>query len=60
MAIPITAHASSHNLTHHANAMANRHSTKAYNNANGKTPETSPHWHNDHQGTRRKVEEVTA
>ena len=29
MTIPITAHASSHNLTHHANAMTNRCSTKA-------------------------------
>ena len=39
--------------------MANSN-TKAYNKANGGTLETSFHWHNDRQGTRRKVEEATA
>ena len=58
MTIPNTAHASSHNLTHHASPMANHRSTKANNEDNGGILETSLHWHNDHQGTRCKVEEV--
>ena len=58
MTTPITAHASSHNLTHHASAMANRRSTKANDEDNGKIPETSLHRYNDHQGTWCKVEEV--
>ena len=40
--------------------MANCHSTKANDEDNGKTPETSLHWRNNHQGTQRKVEEVTS
>ena len=59
MTIPITAHASSHNLTHHTSAMANCRSTNANDEDNGGIPETSLHWYNDHQGTRCKVEEVT-
>ena len=60
MTIPITAHASSHNVTHHVNAMANHRSTKANDKANGRIPETSLHWCNNHQGTQRKVKKVMA
>ena len=38
--------------------MANHCSTKANNEDNCKTPETSFQWHNNHQGTQRKVEEI--
>ena len=58
MTIPITTHASSHNLTHHANAMANHCSTKANDEDHGGTPETSLHQCNNHQGSWHKVEEV--
>ena len=58
MTIPITAHASSHNQTHHANAMANHHGTKANDEDNGGTPESSLYRRNNHQETWRKVEEV--
>ena len=59
MTILITAHTSSHNLTYHASAMAKHHNTKANNEDNGGTPETSLHQRNDHQGTRHKVKKVT-
>ena len=59
MTIPITAHASSHNLTQHASATANRRSTKANDEHNSAPPETSLHPRNDHQRAWRKVEEIT-
>ena len=59
MTTPITAHASSPNLTHHDSAMTNRRSTRANDEDNGGIPETSLHRRNDHQGIRCQVEEVT-
>ena len=49
-----------HHLNNNVNAMASRRSTKANDEANGKLPETSLHRRNDHQGTRHKVQKVTA
>ena len=60
MTIPITAHASSHNLIHHDSTMANHHNTKANNEDNGGLPETSTRQHNNHQDTRRKAKELQA
>ena len=58
MTIPISTHASSRNLTHHGNTMANHRSTKANNKDNGGTTKTSLHRLNSHQVIQRKLEEV--
>ena len=59
MTTHITAHTSSHHLTRNVNKTTNQRSTKASNEDNGGIPETSLRRCNDHQGIRRKVEEVT-
>ena len=59
MTTHITTHASSHHLTRNVKATTNQCSTNANNKDHGGIPETSIHRHNDHQGIRCKVEEVT-
>ena len=58
MTTRITAHASSNHLTDNANEATNRCSTQTNDEDNGGLLETSIHWCNDHQDTRRKGKEV--
>ena len=58
MTTRITTLASSNHLTGSVNAVTNQRSTQANDEDNGGLLETSIHWCNDHQDTRRKGKEV--
>ena len=60
MTIPITSHASSNHQTDNVNEATNRRSTQANDKDNGGLPDTSIHWHNNHQDTRHKPKEAVA
>ena len=55
----ITAHASSHHLTHNINKTTNRYSTKANDKDNGGIPEASLRRRNNHQEIWRKTKGAT-